>query len=199
MPSNNNNPTAPKPKKRTFKIAKKKKEKFFKVTLTFSFERHHGSTDDFEKGEHGYEDESNDEFCARLQDWRETDKLYGTNEKIMRHVKENDALSFVEYLTDGEVIAAKWLDGFKIQFIVKYDHPELMKTAEELKEYLEDNSLEDGEYESSGDNGWTVKTLKDSMGYGLTDYRRNPILIEEVSSGVLSGGGRRRKSKTRKH
>jgi hypothetical protein len=194
MPSNNNNPTAPKAKKRTFKIAKKKKDKFFKVTLSLSFKRHHGSTDDFEKGEYGYKDESNDDFCARLQDWKETDKAYGSDEKIMRHVKSNDALEFVEYIPDGEVVAAKWLDGFKIQFIVKYEE-DLSVTAAEVKDYLEMASLEDGEYESSGDNGWTVKTLKESMVYGLTDYRDNPIVVEEVSSGVLSGGAKRKKTR----
>jgi hypothetical protein len=190
----NNNTGANKPKKRTYRIAKKKKDKFFKVTLTLSFEQHHGSTEDFEKGEHHYEDESNEDFCARIQDWNETDKAFGTNEKIMRHVKQNDAFGFVETLTDGEVVAAKWLDGFKIQFIVKYEN-EPSKTAAEVKDYLDMTSLEDGEYESSGDNGWTVKTLKETMEYGLTDFRRNPIVVEEVESGALSGGGRRRKTR----
>jgi hypothetical protein len=195
MPNNNNNPTAPKPKKRTFKIAKKKKDKFFKVTLTLSFKKHYESSNDIDREDlERYESITNNEFCERLQDWNQTDKAYGTDEKIMQHVKSNNALEFVEYIPDGEVVAAKWLDGFKIQFIVKYED-DLTKTAEELKDYLEMASLEDGEYESSGDNGWTVKTLKESMEYGLTDYRDNPIVVEEVSSGVLSGGGRRKKTR----
>jgi hypothetical protein len=184
---------------RKFKIAKKKKDSFFKVTLTLSFQPHFGSTDDFEKGEHGYDDETNEEFCARIQDWKETEKVYGTNEKIMAHVKKNNAMDFIEYIPEGEVVAAKWLDGFKIQFIVKYEN-EPNKKAEEVKEYLEDTSLEDGPYESSGDNGWRVPTLKDTMEYGLTDFRRNPIVVEEAASDVLTGGARRRKTRrNRKH
>jgi hypothetical protein len=191
------NATTNKPKKRTYKIAKKKKDKYFKVTLTLSFEEHYGSSDDLEKEElERYESITNNEFCKRVQEWNETEKAYGTPEKIMKHVKTNHPFEFVETLTDGELVSAKWLDGFKIQFIVKYENEPTM-TVDKVKHELEMVSLEDGEYESSGDNGWTVKTLEDSMEYGLTDYRRNPIVVEETDSNVLSGG-RRRKRKTRR-
>jgi hypothetical protein len=194
MPTNAN---TNKPKKRTYKIAKKKKDKYFKVTLTLSFEENYGSSDDLEKEElERYESMTNNEFCKRIQEWNETEKAYGTPEKIMKHVKSNNAFYFVETLTDGELVSAKWLDGFKIQFIVKYENEPTM-TVEKVKHELEMVSLEDGEYESSGDNGWTVKTLEESMEYGLTDYRRNPIVVEETDSNVLSGG-RRRKRKTRR-
>ncbi len=195
MPNN-----VPKPKKRTYKIAtKKKKEKLFKVTLTLTFTPHLGSSDELEKGEHGYEDENNEEFCARLQDWIKTDEAYGTPEKIMRHVKSNDAFGFVESITLGEVLSAKWLDGFKIALIVKYENQPNM-TVDEVKDDLERTSLEDGEYESSGDNGWKVTTLKDIMEYGLTAYRDNPIVVEEVDSAVLTGGRRKNmRKKTRKN
>lgn len=190
----NNTTTAPK-KKRTFKV-KVPKEKVFKVTLTLSFEQHVGDSEDLEKGEHGYDDETNEEFCKRVQDWIATDKAYGTDEKIQRYVKSFDALGFVENLPPGEVLSAEWLSGFKISFITKPEGTHY-NTAEEIKSWLEDMSLEDGEYESSGDNGWTVKTLKGMMEYGLTDYRRNPIVVEEIER-PAQGGKRKARRQTRR-
>jgi hypothetical protein len=191
MPTNTN---APK-KKRTFKV-KVPKEKLYKVTLTFSFVQKYDSSDDLEKDEYGLR-ETNKEFCERIKDWNETEKEYGTDEKIQAHVKSFDAKEFVEYLPPGEVRSAKWLDGFSIAFIFKPESP-TYQSVSEIKDWLETFSLEDGEYESGGDNGWTVKTLKETMEYGLTDYRDNPIVVEEVSSNVISGGKRRLPRQTRR-
>jgi len=174
------------------------KEKFFKVTLQLSFSPHLGSSDDLEKGERGYGDETNEEFCARLQDWKDTDKAYGTDAKIEAHVKKNNPKDFVENLPPTEVVSAEWLSGFRISFITKTDPSSThYQTAAEIKDWLQTMSLEDGEYESSGDNGWTVKTLKGIMEYGLTDYRDSPVVVEEVS-GNAARGGRRRQTRRRR-
>ena len=53
-------------------------------------------------------------------------------------------------------------------------------TADELRDNLQDNSLEDGEYESGDDNGWTIKTLTGNWEVGLVDYRRNRIEVEQI-------------------
>jgi hypothetical protein len=68
------------------------------------------------------------------------------------------------------------------------------ETAEDLREDLEMNSLEDGEYEACGNTAWKVFTrgpngeplgppwdMKDFWEYGLVDYRNNEIVIEEVA------------------
>lgn len=191
MPNTN---SAPK-KKRTFKV-KEKKEKLYKVTLKFSFTPSYDSTEDFEKGERGYDDETNEEFCARIQEWKDTDKEYGTDAKIQAHVKRISAMEFIEYLPPGEVLSAQWLSGFGLTFIMKPESPEY-ESVEAIKDWIESFSLEDGEYESSGDNGWTVKTLRGTMEYGLTDYRDHPIEVVETSSRVLSGGRRRQTRRRR--
>jgi hypothetical protein len=180
-------------KKRTFKV-KKPKEKLYKVTLTLSFTKEHEDPEELEKGEHEYE--SNEEFCKRFQEYKKTEEAYGTTEKIEKHVKQMDAREFVEYMPPGDVLSAKWLDGFRIAFIFKPEEPNM--DIKEVKKWLETFSLEDGEYESSGDNGWTVKTIHEKYEYGLTDYRDSPILVEEVSSNVLSGGKRRNRRQTRR-
>ena len=188
-------------KKRTFKVKKleevKPKEKLYKVTLTLGFKKHHDDPEDFEKGDEGAygRNETNEEFCERFQGFKMTEKEYGTDEKIQEYVKEVDAMEFVEFLPPGKVLSAKWLDGFRITFVFRLDSPQY-KSIEEIKDYLKYFSLEDGEYGSSGDNGWTIKTVNGKYEYGLTDYRRKPILVEEVSSNVLSGG-KRKKSQTR--
>lgn len=183
MPNNNKskntaNKTAKTPRKRV---------KYFEVILNLTFEQHHESADDLEKEDQWNRDESNEEFCKRISDWVETDKKYGTKDAIEKHIKENDAMDMVEnlFMTDAEVISAKWLPGMIISFVLKVTDPNVVKVSEaEGKKVIEEDlrmtSLEDGEYESSGDNGWTVKTLKETMEYGLTDYRRNPMIIHEV-------------------
>lgn len=97
---------------------------------------------------------------------------------IEEHVKRNDPKEYVENLVDGtrsEVVTAEWLDDFRISFTV-----ETMLTPEELREDLQTNSLEDGEYESGDDNGWTIKTLTGNWEVGLVDYRRNRIEVEQI-------------------
>ena len=98
---------------------------------------------------------------------------------IEEHVKRNDPKEYVENLVDGtrsEVVTAEWLDDFRISFTV-----ETMLTPEELREDLQTNSLEDGEYESGDDNGWTIKTLTGNWEVGLVDYRRNRIEVEQIN------------------
>lgn len=195
----NNAPTAAK-KKRTYKLKESKpKEKLYKVTLTLSFRQEFNDANDLEKKEYSWknEEETNTEFCKRIADWIETDKAYGTDQKIQAHVKSFDAKEFVEYLPPGEVRSAKWLDGFRITFVFKPESSEY-ESVSAIKDWLEGYSLEDGEYESSGDNGWTVKTLKETMEYGLTDYRDDPVEVEEVSSNILSGGKRKVRRQTRR-
>ena len=185
-------------KKKTFKVRPKApQEKLYKVTLTLSFNRQFNSSDDLEKEERGYNNETNDEFCARVQDWKKTDEAYGTDDKIQRYVKGFDARDFVEYMPPGEVLSAQWLSGFRIAFVFKPESSEY-DSVSEIRDWLWKFSLEDGEYESSGDNGWTIKTLKGKMEYGLTDYRDNPILVEQVSTATLSGGKRNKLRQTRK-
>lgn len=191
-----NNATGTK-KKRIFKV-KKPQEKLYKVTLTLSFEQHGTRAEDLEKGdEDAYgRNETNEEFCERYQEFKKSEEKYGTDKKIQEHVKEIDAMEFVEFLPPGEVKSAKWLEGFRIAFVFKPESPEY-ESVEKIKNWLEIVSLEDGDYESSGDNGWTIKTVNEKYEYGLTDYRNNPILVEEVSSNVLSGG-KRKKYQTRR-
>lgn len=188
-------------KKKTFKVRPKPviapkppKEKLYKVTLTFSFRQEFASADDLEKYEYGIE-ETNTQFCKRVQDWIATDKEYGTAAKIQAHVKSFDAKEFVEYLPPGEVLSAKWLDGFRLSFVFKPESPDY-ESVSEIKDWLEGFSLEDGEYESGGDNGWTVKTVGGTMEYGLTDYRDHPVVVEEFTSNNLQGG--KRKSRRRR-
>ena len=105
-------------------------------------------------------------------------ETYLETHPIEMHVKRNDPKEYVEYLTDNtrsEVISAEWLEGFRISFTV-----DTTMTADELRDDLQNNSLEDGEYESGDDNGWTIKTLTGNWEVGLVDYRRNPIEIEEI-------------------
>jgi hypothetical protein len=162
--------------------------RYFKVTLTLDFTRHHNSVEDLDFKEDSFEDESKNEYKERVKDWMETDALYGTQEQIEAFVKSFDPLGFVEYIPEQEVVSAEWHeDDFKISFIVKTDDDET--TAEEIIHWLEMTSLEDGEYESCGTSGWTVKTLAETMEYGLTDFRRNPIVVEEVEAPENNCGG----------
>ena len=104
--------------------------------------------------------------------------VYLETQSIEAHVKRNDPKEYVKYLLDdtrSEVVSAEWLDGFCVSFTV-----DSLLTADELREQLESMSLEDTEYESGDDNGWTIKTLTGDWEFGLVDYRRNPIEIEEI-------------------
>lgn len=154
--------------------------RYFKVTLNLNFRYHYDSFEDAEKAyNRGYETE--EQYETRKKDFEETDMIFRVKENVIEHVKQNDPLGFVEYIPDDEVISAEWdPTDFKIHFIIKVEDP--ARTTREIKDWIENNSLEDGEYESCGDNGWVVTTLKETMEYGLTDYRNNRIIVEQVDS-----------------
>ncbi len=199
MPNNNSGA-----KNTTVKKPVRKRVKYFKITINLKFEPQFGSVDDLEKEEGGWRDESNKEFCARLADWENTEHTLGTEKSIIEHIKKNDPMDMVENLClmCEEVISAKWLDGFAISYVVKCTDKDVLKASKEegekmIEEDLRMTSLEDGEYESSGDNGWTVKTIKETMEYGLTDYRQNPIMVEEIKA-VRKVGVKKTNGKTRR-
>jgi hypothetical protein len=155
--------------------------RYFKVTLTLDFTYHYYGPQDLEFQEDYFYGETKEEFKERKKELKATDELYGTQKQIQAFIKGFDPLEVVEYVPDHEVISAEWhKDDFKISFIMKVEDPE--ETPEEIVRSIQMNSLEDGEYESCGTSAWTVKTLAETMEYGLTDYRNNPITIEEVDS-----------------
>ena len=153
----------------------------FQVTLHFSFDRHQ-SDDETE-----YESNKTSKRKQRAA-FKRTDKYYEEHD-IIDYIKSNDAMSMVEYVvTDGEVLSAEWDESaFAIRMDVYTDG-----TADELREDLLMNSLEDGEYETCGESPWVLFTrnkdgepfegsmdMEDVWEYGLVDYRRNPIEIVE--------------------
>lgn len=175
----------------------------YNVTLNLSFERHYGDYDDylnFIDCPDVYSDSDSDAGADELDSYspetkrqaeafRRTD-LYFQEHSIEDHVKGNDAFSFVEYVCcDGEVLSAEWdKKKFQIHCVI-----ESKQSKEDLIRDLENNSLEDGEYEACGDTGWIVMTrgpkgemfgapwdLNNFWEYGLTDYRQNPIEVEEI-------------------
>lgn len=153
--------------------------RYFKVTLTLNFTHHYLDAEELEFQEGNFYDETKQEFKERKKDLEATDAVYGSQEQIQAFIKGFDPLEVVEYVPDHEVISAEWhKDEFKISFIMKVENPK--ETPEEIVRSIEMNSLEDGEYESCGTSAWTVKTLAETMEYGLTDYRDNPITIEEL-------------------
>lgn len=99
-------------------------------------------------------------------------------------------MEMVEYIpADGEILSAEWDEtAFAIHMVVESD-----QTADELREDLEMNSLEDGEYEACGETGWILFT-RDEEGkpyyggegsdnvweYGLVDYRQNKISVVPI-------------------
>lgn len=158
--------------------------KQFRVTITMSFEAHH-----WDDGYGSYE-ESRTEKKAKKVAFERTEK-YFTEHNLIDYIKSNSAMEAVECIfCNSEVKSAEWdPETFQIHMVVESD-----ETAEELREDLEMNSLEDGEYEGCGDSAWMVFTrgpngeplgspwdMKDFWEYGLVDYRNNPIVIEEVA------------------
>jgi hypothetical protein len=148
---------------------KERKTKKYSITLNFSFSHSHSGR---------YGEPSKAEECA----FARADKHFAEKGGVEAHVKSFDAMEFVMYiLLDANVLEAKWDDTkFAVHMVV-----ESKDSAAKIKEELETNSLEDGEYESCGDNGWTVKTIPaagsdDIWEYGLTDYRGNPIVIKPI-------------------
>jgi len=92
---------------------------------------------------------------------------------VEAHVKRIPAAEFLMYMGEGigDVRNAQWIDG---RFAAKFDiETDLMPDALEYE--LKTRSLEDGEYEASDDNGWSVKCGDREL--GTTDYRHAPIAI----------------------
>jgi len=116
-------------------------------------------------------------YAEHLRLFQQMEEYLDTH-AIEEHVKRNDPKEYVENLVTpsrSEVVTAEWLDDFRISFTV-----ETMLTPEKLRKDLQNNSLEDGEYESGDDNGWTIKTLTGNWEVGLVDYRRNRIEVEQI-------------------
>jgi hypothetical protein len=151
----------------------------FQVTLNFSFNGH--SADD---------DYGNDKQMRKRRDaFQRTDEHYREH-NIVEYIKSFDAMGLVEYvMCDGEVLSAEWdPETFQIHMVVESELNE-----EEVKDDLEMNSLEDGEYEACGETGWLIFTrgpngevFDDPMGsedfweYGLLDYRQNTIQVKNL-------------------
>ncbi len=167
--------------------------KQYKVTLNFTFAAERCEV------EEEYDDDGNPlpmEEGEEKEQYEAFQRTYAYFKKhsVEAHVKENDALSFVEsVLCDGEVVAAEWdKKKFAIHMIVNTD-----QSKEELIRDLEMTSLEDSEYEACGDTGWIVMTrgpkgeqfgppwdTKNFWVYGLTDYRDNEIEVQEIGEAL---------------
>lgn len=121
--------------------------------------------------------------------FQRTEEYFQIND-ITEYIKKTDALSLVEYLPEGKVLSAEWdPQEFQIHMIV-----ETKRSKKQLIEDLEFASLEDGEYETTVENGWVVFTrgpvseaynpkihnIQDFWCWGYSDYRSNPILVEPL-------------------
>jgi hypothetical protein len=156
----------------------------YQITINLSFNSHHW--DDV----HSTYDESRKEAKARKAAFERTDAYY-EKYPVEDYIKANNtAMGMVECIfCDAEVLSAEWdKQTFAIHMVV-----ESKQTTEELREDLEMNSLEDGEYEACGESGWILFTRgpkgevfyggegsDDVWEYGLVDYRENPIDIKEM-------------------
>lgn len=155
------------------------KMKQYKVTLNLSVNIHHV--------DERYEETSPEKAEA----FARTDAIYRLT-KIEDYIKTFDPLEMVEYvLSEGEVKSAEWdKEKFQIHMVVETE----LRAGEVLGD-LRMSSLEDGEYESCGETAWILFTrmpdgrpydgdwnVKNFWEYALTDYRSNPISVEEVSS-----------------
>jgi hypothetical protein len=152
----------------------------FQVTLQFSFERHHSDDED--------EYESNRTSKRKQKTAFERTDTFYKDHTIIDYIKSNDAMEMMEYsISEGEVLSAEWdPSAFTIHMVVETD-----QDAKELEEDLRMNSLEDGEYEASGETGWVLFTRglngevyqggggsETVWEYGLVDYRQNPIVVK---------------------
>lgn len=103
-----------------------------------------------------------------------------TVNSIESHVKRYDPKEFIQYcFIDSRVITARWIpDTFQMEVDVESD-----MEINEFYGYLMDVSLADGEYESTEDNGWTIKFINDNehfFEYGVLTYQNNQPIIEEL-------------------
>lgn len=156
----------------------------YQITINLTFSPHHW--DDV----HSTYDETRKESKARKAAFERTDAYYQKHD-IIDYIKANNtAMDMVECVfCEAEVLSAEWdREAFAIHMVVEAD-----QTAEELREDLEMNSLEDGEYEACGESGWILFTRdeegrpymggmgsEDIWEYGLVDYRQNPIVVVQM-------------------
>lgn len=184
----------------------------YQVTMPLFFQKTYASLEDIEKDD----DENAVQFCKKVELYREMDERFPTQPDIEAHVKTQNPKDFVEYLVNGEEFDAHWNpDRFEIQFKVKSN-----ESLTEFRRSIDFISLADGPWESSDDNGWTVKTnpppsngenLFGPVGYeyGLTNFRPADVrvrlvpgssaLLTAISSAAAAQGGKRKsKRKNRK-
>lgn len=184
-------------KKMTFRIAKKKpKAKAYRVTLQFSVKRFHTSADQLQQGElsvkEGYDEETNEEFEARIEDWQMSHTQYGNDKELFQYVRDAfDLEDFLSGFMDHTIDSIEWTGENTLTFRV-YPAGDDQVTEQELREELQNHPLEVEEYMSGLDNGWVTHTEMTEMPYAYLDYRDNPITIEPI----YEGG--RKKQKTRK-
>lgn len=171
-------------------------EKIYEVTIPLFFKKTYPDLRDVEKEE----DENAIMFCKKVVLFQSMDKKYPTDAAIQQHIKKQNPNSFVEYLVNGEEYDAHWHpEKFEITFKVKSD-----EDAEEFRRSFSFVSLADAQWESSDDNGWTVKTApfkKNSFGpigyeYGLTNFDPKSVKIEVVQP---RGGKRKTRKSKRKN
>jgi hypothetical protein len=153
----------------------------FQVTLNFKFEETYIE-------DYGYMSEEEEQEKQDAYD--RTEKYYQEN-SLVEHIKSFEPMELVGYILmddDGEVVSAEWdAEKFQIHMTVTSEN-----TAEDIRETLRSNSLEDGEYEAYGETGWLLftrgpegETFNGGMeegfwNYGCIDYRENPILITKL-------------------
>lgn len=153
----------------------------FKITLNFTFRRH--SLKDV-LYPYDSDDEDNEECVDAFQ---RTDAYY-LKYSLEDYVKTSDPEGFVEYmLRNAYVESAEWdPEAFQIHMVVETED-----SKESILEELQTLSLEDGQYEASGESAWVlftrgpngeicwdIGTEEDAWPYGEVDYRQNPIHIE---------------------
>lgn len=158
----------------------------FRVTLNFTFTPHTWDENEYENKKM-----NNDQLKIKKKAFNRTDAYYIDND-IEDYIMNFDAMEMVQYLFDDgyfDVLSAEWNDSgkFAIHVVV---HTEEKK--EKLTDWLKNHSLEDGEYEGCSEEAWGLytrgpngevydgKNYEDVWVYGITDYRKNPIHIEEM-------------------
>jgi len=87
-------------------------------------------------------------------------------------------IKYMEYIASywGILHSSKWISDNVIECIILLDNRYINIGKRDIVSTLLTNSLEDGEYESSESNGWTLKT-PNGYEYGLVDYRKRENII----------------------
>jgi hypothetical protein len=87
-------------------------------------------------------------------------------------------MKYMEHIASywGILHSAKWISNNVIECIILLDNRYINIGKRDIVITLVTNSLEDGEYESSESNGWTLKTPS-GYEYGLVDYRKRENII----------------------